>query len=129
MKEVEMYELAAQTAATKTTKHPDHAILAARIALDLLYRRTADSFSETVRCLYTAKGGAKVSMELYNFVSSNSEVLDAAINHERDDDYTYFGYETLARSYLLRVNDNIVERPQHMLMRVSAAIHAGDVAA
>jgi ribonucleoside-diphosphate reductase alpha chain len=129
MKEVNIYELAAQTAAAMMTKHPDYSYFAARIVINVLYAKTVDSFSETVRRLYTANGGPKVSEKLYRFAMSNSKVLDAEINHALDDRYTYFGYMTLAHVYLLRVDGEIVERPQHLLMRVAAGIHDGDVSA
>src|SRR4051812_36686349 len=108
MTEADIHELSAQTAAAMTTKHPDYSILAARIAINRLYTETVDSFTKTIERLYT---GAKISKELYDFTLSNSEALDAAINHTRDDDYTYFGYKTLVHAYLLRVGGKIVERP------------------
>lgn len=121
---VELYEFAAQTAASMTTKHTDYAILAARIAISKLYTETTDSFTETVTCLYEAD---KVSKDLYDFTISNSNLLDETIDHTRDSEFSYFGYQTLAYSYLIRIDGRIVERPQHLWMRVAAAIHLDDV--
>src|SRR3954468_9226972 len=110
-----LYEFAAETAASMTMKHPDYTILAARIALRMLYMETNASFSETVKCLYKAK---KVSKELYEFVMLNFEELDPMIDHTRDDEFTYFGYQTLVSAYFICVDKKIFERPQHMWMRV-----------
>jgi ribonucleotide reductase alpha subunit len=115
-------------------RHPDFSILAARIAVSNLHKMTSDSFSETCRVLHEyrdAQGrpAALISDEVAAFVLGGAEELDAAIDYKRDYDYDYFGFKTLEKSYLLRVNGQIRERPQHMLMRVACGIHIGDVKA
>ena len=125
--------LAAETAASMTTKHPDYATLAARIAVSNLHKKTSKSFANTMKRLYTyvdSKTGENASMisnEVYEFIRKNASILDSAIIYDRDYGYDYFGFKTLEKSYLLKVDGKIVERPQHMLMRVSCGIHAGDL--
>ncbi|KAI9095944.1 ribonucleotide reductase [Phlyctochytrium arcticum] len=130
---VELDNLAAETAAYLTTKHPDYAILAARIAVSNLHKETKKQFSQVIEELYTYvnpknnKLSPMVSEETYNHVMKHAERLDSAIIYDRDFNYNYFGFKTLERSYLLRVNGQVAERPQHMLMRVSVGIHGDDV--
>ena len=125
----ELDELAAETAASMTSTHPDYSILAARISVSNLHKGTKKSFSETVKILYeyenekTGKWAPLIADDVYKIVQENAERLDSAVIYDRDFEYDYFGYKTLERSYLLRVNGKIVERPQHMLMRVSVGIH------
>jgi ribonucleoside-diphosphate reductase alpha subunit len=129
----ELDHLAAETAASMTTKHPDYATLAARIAVSNLHKKTSKSFANTMKRLYTyvdAKTGENASMisnDVYEFIRKNASILDSAIIYDRDYGYDYFGFKTLEKSYLLKVDGKIVERPQHMLMRVSCGIHAGDL--
>ncbi|CAE8621567.1 unnamed protein product [Polarella glacialis] len=128
----EIDSLAAETCAYMSQRHPDFSILAARIAVSNLHKNTVDSFSVTARALrdYKDKQGrpaALLSDEVCDFVLANAEKLDAAVVYKRDFDYDYFGFKTLEKSYLLRCDDKIVERPQHMIMRVACGIHAGDV--
>jgi len=130
----EIDTLAAETCAYMSQKHPDFSTLAARIAVSNLHKNTSESFSETCRALhdYRDKQGrpaALVSQEVSDFVVEHAAELDAAVDYRRDYDYDYFGFKTLEKSYLLRLQDKIVERPQHMLMRVACGIHAGNVAA
>eukprot|EP01026_Neomeris_dumetosa_P058562 TRINITY_DN5457_c0_g1_i4.p1 TRINITY_DN5457_c0_g1~~TRINITY_DN5457_c0_g1_i4.p1 ORF type:complete len:823 (+),score=106.38 TRINITY_DN5457_c0_g1_i4:225-2693(+) len=131
----ELDELAAETAASLTTSHPDYAILAARISVSNLHKNTNKSFSETVKIMkehISPKSGLTaplVSEELFRLVMDNAELLDSEIIYDRDFDYDYFGFKTLERSYLLRIKGKIVERPQHMLMRVSLGIHSQDLKA
>ncbi len=129
----ELDNLAAEVAATMTTRHPDYAILAARIAISNLQKNTLKSFSETMKGLYhyvdskTQKKSGLISEELYDLSQEHAEILDASIIYDRDFGYDYFGFKTLERSYLLRMNGRVVERPQHMLMRVALAIHKKDI--
>jgi ribonucleoside-diphosphate reductase alpha subunit len=130
----EVDTLAAETCAYMSQKHPDFSTLAARIAVSNLHKATSDSFSETCRALYefTDKQGRSAKLiadEVWNFIEQNASQLDDAMNYKRDHDYDYFGFKTLEKSYLLRVEGKIAERPQHMLMRVACGIHYGDVAA
>ncbi|MBB6324387.1 ribonucleoside-diphosphate reductase alpha chain [Algoriphagus iocasae] len=129
----ELDNLAAEVCASLTVKHPDYAILAARIAISNLHKTTSQSFSNTMKRLYTyinPKTGANASLidpEVYGVIKKNAAKLDAAVDYKRDFDYDYFGYKTLERSYLIRLDGKVVERPQHMLMRVAVGIHKEDI--
>ena len=129
----ELDNLAAETAASMTIKHPDYANLAARIAVSNLHKSTKKSFSETVQGLYeyinpeTGKPAPLIADDVFEIISKNSEFLDSQFIYYRDFSYDYFGFKTLERSYLLRMHGKIVERPQHMLMRVSIGIHKDDL--
>ncbi len=129
----ELDNLAAEIAATMTTTHPDYAKLAARISVSNLHKNTKKSFSETMKDLYlyvnprTGKKAPLLSDKVYKVISENAEALDSTIIYNRDFGYDYFGFKTLERSYLLKLNGKIAERPQHMLMRVSVGIHLDDL--
>ncbi len=129
----ELDNLAAETAATMTVQHPDYAKLAARIAISNLHKKTSKSFSNTMKRLYTfidpitGDNAPLISKEAYKVIKSNAALLDSTIIYDRDFGYDFFGYKTLERSYLLKVEGKIVERPQHMLMRVAVGIHMDDV--
>ncbi|CAM1350145.1 MULTISPECIES: ribonucleoside-diphosphate reductase subunit alpha [Tenacibaculum] len=129
----ELDNLAAEVAATMTTAHPDYAKLAARIAVSNLHKDTKKSFSETMIDLYeyvnprTEKKSPLLADDVYEIIMKNADKLDSTIIYSRDFNYDYFGFKTLERSYLLKLNGNIVERPQHMLMRVSIGIHKEDI--
>ncbi|MRX64177.1 ribonucleoside-diphosphate reductase subunit alpha [Maribacter luteus] len=129
----ELDNLAAEIAATMTTMHPDYAKLAARISVSNLHKNTKKSFSETMKDLYTyvnprtGKKAPLLSDEVFKVISENAEALDSTIIYNRDFSYDYFGFKTLERSYLLKLNGQIAERPQHMLMRVSVGIHLNDL--
>nr|WP_299343514.1 ribonucleoside-diphosphate reductase subunit alpha [Allomuricauda sp.] len=129
----ELDNLAAEIAATMTTTHPDYAKLAARVSVSNLHKNTKKSFSETMKDLYeyinprTGKKAPLLSDEVYKVISENAEKLDSTIIYNRDFGYDYFGFKTLERSYLLKLNGRIAERPQHMLMRVAIGIHLNDL--
>lgn len=129
---VDLDILAAETAAAMTTIHPDYAKLAARIAVSNLHKETKHLFSDVICDLYeyvnpkTGCSAPLVSEELYNLVVTNRELVDGWIDYNKDYDYDYFGFKTLEKSYLLKLNDRVVERPQHMLMRVALGIHGSD---
>ncbi|WP_420603311.1 ribonucleoside-diphosphate reductase subunit alpha [Flagellimonas sp.] len=129
----ELDNLAAEIAATMTTTHPDYAKLAARISVSNLHKNTKKSFSETMKDLYeyvnprTGKKAPLLSDEVFKVIEENAEKLDSTIIYNRDFGYDYFGFKTLERSYLLKLNGKIAERPQHMLMRVAVGIHLGDL--
>ena len=116
--------LAAETAAYLTTQHPDYAILAARIAVSNLHKETKKKFSEVMHDLHEYINPANkrhtplISDEAHSVIMANAERLDSAIIYDRDYSYNYFGFKTLEKSYLFRLDDKVVERPQHMLMRV-----------
>ncbi|XP_042407875.1 ribonucleoside-diphosphate reductase large subunit-like isoform X1 [Zingiber officinale] len=126
-------ELAAETAAGMTASHPDYALLAARIAVSNLHKNTLESFSETIKVMYnhinerSGQEAPLIADDIFQIVIKNAERLDNEIIYDRDFDYDYFGFKTLERSYLLRVSGKVVERPQHMLMRVSVGIHKDDI--
>lgn len=125
----ELDNLAAEIAATMTVRHPDYAKLAARIAISNLHKTTSKSFSNTMKRLYTyvdpktGQNAPLVSKETYGIVKKNAALLDSTIIYDRDFSYDYFGFKTLERSYLMKLDGNIVERPQHLLMRVAVGIH------
>ncbi|CAN8072639.1 unnamed protein product [Agarophyton chilense] len=129
----ELDDLAAETAAYMSTKHHDYSLLASRIAVSNLHKQTVKSFSETVEKLYTYKlaltdtPAPLIDEKVYEFVMENRDTLDDVIIYDRDFSYDYFAFKTLERSYLLRIDRKIVERPQHMLMRVAVGIHVGDL--
>ena len=129
----ELDNLASEVAATMTTSHPDYAKLAARISVSNLHKNTKKSFSETMKDLYeyvnprTGKKAPLLSDEVFKVIQDNSEKLDSSIIYNRDFGYDFFGFKTLERSYLLKLNGAIAERPQHMLMRVSIGIHIDDL--
>ncbi len=130
---VELDNLAAETAAYLTTKHPDYAILAARIAISNLQKETTKQFSVVVESLYnyinpkTKQHQPKVSEAFFNTVMANADRLNSAIIYDRDYNYNYFGFKTLERAYLMKINERVVERPQHMLMRVCIGMHGTDI--
>lgn len=129
----ELDNLAAETAASMTTVHPDYAILAARIAVSNLHKNTKKTFSDVVEDLYnyvdpkTDEKAPLVADDVYQIIMENSEELNSAVIHSRDFHYDFFGFKTLERAYLLKLNAQIAERPQHMLMRVSVGIHKEDI--
>ena len=131
----ELDELAAETAAHLTSLHPDFGLLAARIAVSNLHKSTMKSFSATCERLYhyieprTGKLAPMLADDVYQFIVANADRLNSAIVYDRDFGYDYFGFKTLQYSYLLKINGQIVERPQHMIMRVACGIHTGDIEA
>ncbi|AAA48059.1 ribonucleotide reductase large subunit [Vaccinia virus] len=130
---VELDTLAAEIAATCTTQHPDYAILAARIAVSNLHKETKKLFSEVMEDLFNyvnpknGKHSPIISSITMDIVNKYKDKLNSVIIYERDFSYNYFGFKTLEKSYLLKINNKIVERPQHMLMRVAVGIHQWDI--
>jgi len=110
-------------------------LLASRISVSNLHKNTKKSFSDTIEDLYTyidpitGENASLIAEDVYNIVKDNAEYFDSHIIYDRDFKYDYFGFKTLERSYLLRCNGEVVERPQHMLMRVAVGIHKGDIEA
>ena len=131
----ELDNLAAETAASLTVRHPDYASLASRIAVSNLHKNTIKSFSKTVEALYnyidpkTNLRAQLIADDVYEIVQKNALLLDSSIIYDRDFGYDYFGFKTLERSYLLKMHGQVAERPQHMLMRVAVGIHKEDVEA
>ncbi len=130
---VQLDNLAAEVAAAKTIDHPDYALLASRIAVSNLHKETTKTFSEVIHDLYTyvdpktGENAALIADDVYQIIQDNKDRLDSSIIYDRDFRYDYFGFKTLTRSYLLKMNGNIVERPQQMLMRVAVGIHKSDI--
>ncbi len=129
----ELDELAARTSANMTVVHPEYAILAARIAVSNLHKNTKKNFSRIIEELYnyidpkTNKQAPLIADDVYEIIMAHKDRLDAAIVHHRDYNYDFFGFKTLEKSYLLRMYGKVVERPQHMLMRVAVGIHKNDI--
>jgi ribonucleoside-diphosphate reductase alpha chain len=130
---IELDNLAAETAATMTTRHPDFAKLAARIAVSNLHKTTEASFFNTMKRLYTyinpktGENAALLSTKVFGIIQANAKRLDEAIDYNRDFNYDYFGFKTLERSYLMHLEGKTVERPQHLIMRVAVGIHMEDI--
>ncbi|MVT10129.1 ribonucleoside-diphosphate reductase subunit alpha [Chitinophaga tropicalis] len=129
----ELDNLAAETAASLTTKHPDYALLASRIAVSNLHKNTEKSFSKTMKKLYdyidpkVGKPAPLLADDVWEIINKNAEILDSSIIYDRDFAFDYFGFKTLERSYLLKLDGKVAERPQHMFMRVSVGIHKEDI--
>ena len=129
----ELDQLAAETAASLASHHPDYSRLAARICVDDLHRSTKETFSEVITDLRefidpeSGEHAPLISAEIYEIIMANKETLDNYIDYDRDFNYDYFGFKTLERSYLLKLNGEVAERPQHMLMRVAVGIHHGSI--
>ena len=129
----ELDNLAAEVAATMTVRHPDYAQLASRIAVSNLHKGTEKSFSETMKALHeyvdpkTGEPASLIAEDVHQIIQDNAELLDSTIIYDRDFTYDYFGFKTLERSYLLRIDGQVAERPQHMLMRVAVGIHKDDL--
>jgi hypothetical protein len=130
---MELDELAAQTAASFATQHPDYAVLAARIEVSNLHKQTEKLFSKVIAAFRhythpkTGEPAPLVSEAVYNVAMAHKDVLDGAVLHDRDFEFDYFGFKTLEKSYLLKIDGEIAERPQHMLMRVAVGIHMEDI--
>src|SRR5690554_4861055 len=114
--------LAAETAASHVVKHPDYALLASRIAVSNLHKNTKKSFSETMQLLHdyidpkNGENAALIADDVHQIIQDNAELLDSTIIYDRDFRYDFFGFKTLERSYLLKLNGQVAERPQHLLM-------------
>eukprot|EP01036_Dinobryon_divergens_P059979 gene59979-79990_t len=130
---IELDELAAQTAASLATRHPDFSVLAARISVSNLHKQTSKVFSDVVEILHknihpkTGQESALVSDAFYETVMKHKDYLNSVIIYDRDYNYDYFGFKTLERSYLMSCNKKVIERPQHMIMRVCIGIHGDDI--
>jgi len=129
----ELDELAAEIAASMSTKHPDYSKLAARISVSNLHKNTNKVFSEVIESMFkykhpkTDQPAPLIAEDVYEIVMKNKAVLDSAIIYDRDYDYDYFGFKTLERAYLMKLDGKVAERPQHLIMRVSVGIHKNDI--
>lgn len=125
--------LLAEVCVSVTTKHPDHNLLAGRVSASNLHKKTTPVYSDLIEELFqhkdpkTNEGDPLVSTSLYNVVKQHTDIIQQTINYELDFNINYFGFKTLEKSYLLRTDGRVVERPQSMFMRVSLAIHADDI--
>ena len=125
-------ELTAEICAAKTTTHPDYGKLASRIIISNHHKNTSPSYSEVIQLLWDNKdvrgeNCPLINKRLYDMVMEHKNKINTTLDYEKDFNYDYFGFKTLERSYLMRINDKIVERPQHLLMRVALSIHKDDV--
>jgi ribonucleoside-diphosphate reductase alpha chain len=132
VKTSELDELAAQVCASLTTQNPEYGVLASRIAISNHHKKTSPSFSEAIDNLYNTldEDGNRIEVitkEVFNVVKKHKTKLNNIIDYTRDYDIDYFGFKTLERAYLLRVNGDIIERPQHMFLRVAIGIHGNDI--
>ena len=129
----ELDNLAAETAASLTTKHPDYALLASRIAVSNLHKNTTKSFSDTMQLLHdctdpvTGRKMPLIAEDVMEIIRKNASLLNSSIIYDRDFGFDYFGFKTLEKSYLMKLDGKIVERPQHMYMRVAIGIHKEDI--
>lgn len=129
----ELDNLAAETAASLTVKHPDYALLASRIAVSNLHKNTIKSFSKTMHLLYECKDSKTgkvlplLADDVWQIIQDNAELLDSTIIYDRDYGFDYFGFKTIEKSYLLKIDGKVAERPQHMYMRVAIGIHKEDI--
>jgi ribonucleoside-diphosphate reductase alpha chain len=130
---VALDNLAAEVTASMTSAHPDYAILAARIAISNLHKVTSKSFANTMKRLYTyidpktGENASLIAKEVYSVIKENASLFDNTVDYTRDFGYDYFGFKTLERSYLMKLDGKVAERPQHMLMRVAVGIHKDDI--
>ncbi len=130
---VELDNLAAEIAATNAATHPDYAQLASRIAVSNLHKNTKKSFSQTIHDLFTyvdpktGQNAGLIADDVYKVVQENAPLLDSTIIYDRDFSFDYFGFKTLERSYLLKLNGKVADRPQHLFMRVAVGIHKADL--
>lgn len=128
----ELDELSAYLCSSMSIDNPEYSILSSRIIISNHHKNTSPSFSEAVQILYDNKdihdnNYPLVSDELYQIVMKNKEKLNSYIDYQRDYLFDYFGFKTLERAYLIRVNKKVIERPQHMWMRVAIGIHGNDI--
>jgi|UniRef100_A0A6C0BFJ9 ribonucleoside-diphosphate reductase alpha chain len=125
-------ELAAHICSSLIIEHPDYGVMASRIIISNHQKNTSPSFSETIQLMYDnvssdGERNSLVSEELYQIVMKNKEKLNNYIDYSRDFLFDYFGFKTLERSYLLKIGGKVIERPQHMLMRVALGVHGDDI--
>ena len=119
----ELDNLAAETAASMTSSHPDYSLLASRIAITRLYKSVPKPFSKNAKKIYDA---GFLSDEIYELIKNNARKINSMIVTDRDYNIDYFGFKTLERSYLLKVDGQISETPQHLYMRVALGIWGDD---
>lgn len=132
VKTCELDELAAYLCSSMSIDNPDYSILASRIIVSNHHKNTSPSFSETIKILYDNKDingchSPLISEELYEIVNKNKEKLNNYIDYQRDYLFDYFGFKTLERAYLIKIDKKVIERPQHLWMRVSIGIHGNDI--
>ena len=128
---VELDTLAAETAACRMIQHPNYGILAARLAISNHHKQTKKTFSDVMsdlyHCTYNGQHKPIISEKNYRFIVEHAKKIDSSIVYNRDFSFSYFGFKTLERSYLLKIDGKCVERPQHMYMRVAIGIHGEDI--
>ena len=117
-------ELSAEICAYMNILHPNYSILAARISVSNLHKETHESFYETMKILNKEN---IINNTVFKVIEENREIIEQNINYNKDYTYDYFGFKTISKSYLLKINNIIVERPQDMIMRVSVGVHLDDI--
>ena len=131
VKTSELDELASQISVSMYSKHPDYKVLAGRIVISNHQKNTLDNFSDKIELMYNFESnGVKkplVADYLYELVMKHKDIINQSIDYSKDYDYDYFGFKTLEKSYLYRIDKTIIERPQDMLMRVSLSIHRHNI--
>ncbi len=132
VKTCELDELAAQICSSMIADHPDYGTMASRIIISNHHKNTSPSFSETITLLFNNVDDDNlpnplVSEQVYNTVMNNKEKLNSYLDYTRDYNFDYFGFKTIEKAYLMRINNLVIERPQHMFMRVALGIHGVDV--
>jgi ribonucleoside-diphosphate reductase alpha chain len=128
----ELDDLSSQICMNLSEKNPEYGVLAARIAIDNHQKNTKYTLLQVVEKLYnnvniTGKKSPLISKELYDIVQENSKVLEQTIDYSRDFLFDYFGFCTLLKAYLLKVKDEVIERPQHLWMRVAIGLHSDNI--
>lgn len=130
---VELDNLAAETAASMGTKHPDYLALAGRIAVSSLHKRIKKPFSQIAKELHsyvrkqTGERAGLISDEVYSFIEANADRLDEAVVFDRDLNLDFFSYKTLEKSYLLKIDGVVAETPQHLYLRVACGIWSNNI--
>ena len=120
----EIDKLAAEVCIAMATEHPNYSVLASRISINDHHKSTCKRFYDSMKMLWE---GEFISEEIWTIVKNNISQLEPAIDYRRDYLFDFFGFRTLEKMYLTKINDKIAERPQHMLMRVSLGIHGDDI--
>lgn len=131
IKTTELDELSAQICISLLSENLDYGKLASRIIISNNHKNTSPSFSESMTILYNNYDNdihkPLISEKVYNIIVKNKNKLNSIIKYERDFDFNYFAFKTLERAYLLRKKNKIIERIQHLFMRVSIGIHFDDI--
>jgi ribonucleotide reductase alpha subunit len=124
--------LTAEQCTSMSTIHPDYSTLAALISISNLHKKTNKSFYNTMKQAYefkdiNGKDSPIINHNAWNIIQNNKDLFDNLIDHNKDYLIDYFGFKTLERAYLIKVNNKIIERPQYMFLRVAICIHGNNI--